>query len=44
LRIEGAMQQRDRGGFAGAGRADQRDGLAGECREGEASIAGRLPS
>jgi len=29
LRVERAMQQRDRGRFAGAGRPDQRDGLAG---------------
>ena len=33
LRIESTVQQRDRGGFAGAGRADQRDGLAGERRK-----------
>src|SRR5439155_141482 len=33
LRVEGAVQQRDRGGFAGARRADQGDGLAGERRK-----------
>ncbi len=30
LRVEGAVQKRDRRRFAGAGRADQRDGLAGQ--------------
>src|SRR4051794_23780762 len=35
LRIEGAMQQRNRRRLAGAGRADQRDGLAGKRGEGE---------
>ena len=35
LRIERAMQQRDRGRLAGAGRTDQRDGLARQCGEGE---------
>src|SRR5258708_6382603 len=41
LRIEGAVQQRDRGRFAGAGRADQRDGLAGQG--GERKILDRGP-
>ena len=35
LRIEGAMQQRERGRFAGAGRADQRDRFARQHREAE---------
>ena len=33
LWIERAMQERKRGGFAGASRTDQRDGLAGQGRE-----------
>ena len=41
LRIEGAMQQRDRGRFAGAGRADQRDGLAGQG--GKRNVLDRRP-
>ena len=44
LRIEGAVQQRERGRLAGAGRADQRDGLARQRREGEVGDRGRLPS
>ena len=42
LRIEGAVQQRDRGRFAGAGRADQRDGLAGQRGEGKVLDRGPL--
>ena len=42
LRVERAMQQRDRGRFAGAGRADQRDGLAGQRGEGEVLDRGPL--
>jgi hypothetical protein len=33
LRVEGAMEKRDRGRFAGAGRADQGYGLAGQRGE-----------
>ena len=41
LRIEDAVQQRERRRFAGAGRADQRDGLAGQ--RGEAQVGDRRP-
>ena len=36
LRVEGAVQERERGGFAAAGRADQSDAVAGQ--RGEAQI------
>ena len=44
LRIEGAMQQRNRCRLAGAGCADQRDSLAGSAVKERSSTAGRLPS
>ena len=33
LRVEGAVEERERGGFAAAGRADQSDAVAGERGE-----------
>ncbi len=42
LRIEGAVQQRERRRFAGAGRADQRDRLAGQRRERHVGDRGPL--
>ena len=42
LRIEGAMQQRQRRRFAAAGRPDQRDGLAGQRGEFQIRDRGTL--
>ena len=42
LRIEGAMQQRERGRFAAAGRADQSDAFAGQHGEGQIGHRGAL--
>ena len=44
LRVEGAVEQRERGRLAGAGRADEGDGLARERGEVRSATAGRLPS
>ena len=42
LRIEGAMQQRQRRRLAAAGRPDQRDALAGQRREAQIRHGGAL--